>query len=395
MGQGVLKRPTLHRFHGPLILFPNDASSYSVERRCHLLMHWTRYARPLMALLAVVALGCRPGTLPSTNAPAAVPEQPARLIPLRGPLADPAAEVSGLTWYKDWLIFLPQYPRRTFTASKGRLYALSRSQIEDALTDSTAQPLTPRPIPLTMIGFESQPSTFQGCEAIGFVDEQMYVLVEATSGATMHSYLVRGQIAPDLSAAQLNADSAQAVPLVTDLPNMGAEALLVRSDTLIAFHEANGANVNPNPQVHLFDRRMRPLGTQSFPTIEYRITDATDVDSSGYFWTINYFYPGERDVLQPAPDSIALRYGRGASHRRSAVVERLVAFRTTPNGIVHAVDTPPIAIELAQRGEGRNWEGIARWGDRGFLLVTDRFPTTLLAFVPRPEARSRLSATGR
>jgi hypothetical protein len=355
-----------------------------------------RYARLLLAALIVVAaVSCRPGFLPAPDARGPFPEQPAHRLPLRGPLADPEAEVSGLAWYKDWLIFLPQYPRRAFTASEGRLYALSRSQIESALIDSTTWPLTPRPIPLTMTGFDAQPPAFQGCEAIVFVGEQIYVLVEAASDSAMHSYLLRGQIAPDLSDAQLDARSAQTVPLVTNLPNMGAEALLARSDTLITLHEANGANVTPHPRAHLFNRQLHLLGTQPFPTIEYRITDATAVDSTGHFWAINYFYPGERDLLQPAPDSIALQYGRGASHRRSSVVERLVAFRATPNGIVRAQETPPIAIELAPSGAGRNWEGIARWGDRGFLLVTDSFPTTLFAFVPRPEARSSLPATGR
>jgi hypothetical protein len=30
----------------------------------------------------------------------------------------------------------------------------------------------------------------------------------------------------------------------------------------------------------------------------------------------------------------------------------------------------------------RNWEGVVRLEDRGFLLVTDTFPRTLLGFVP-------------
>ena len=35
-------------------------------------------------------------------------------------------------------------------------------------------------------------------------------------------------------------------------------------------------------------------------------------------------------------------------------------------------------------GVARNWEGIARLEGRGFLLVTDQFPDTILAFVPYP-----------
>jgi len=32
--------------------------------------------------------------------------------------------------------------------------------------------------------------------------------------------------------------------------------------------------------------------------------------------------------------------------------------------------------------DARNWEGIVRLDNRGFLLATDKFPTTILGFVP-------------
>jgi hypothetical protein len=59
-------------------------------------------------------------------------------------------------------------------------------------------------------------------------------------------------------------------------------------------------------------------------------------------------------------------------------VERLVEYRYTPRGI-RRTDTPPLWLELA--ADGRNWEGLVRFAD-GFLLVTDTFPKTLLAYVP-------------
>jgi hypothetical protein len=35
-------------------------------------------------------------------------------------------------------------------------------------------------------------------------------------------------------------------------------------------------------------------------------------------------------------------------------------------------------------GDGRNWEGIVRFGDRGFLLATDKFPITMLGYITIP-----------
>ncbi|MDY6846391.1 MAG: hypothetical protein SVP52_04585, partial [Chloroflexota bacterium] len=46
---------------------------------------------------------------------------------------------------------------------------------------------------------------------------------------------------------------------------------------------------------------------------------------------------------------------------------------------VELVDQEPIFLELME-GDSRNWEGIVQFGE-GFLLVTDRFPTTILAYV--------------
>lgn len=343
----------------------------------------------LLAILLLLAVGCRRPSPPRPASPTTGPtptEHPVQPISLNGPLADPAAEISGLTWHGDWLLLLPQYPRRGHTPTEGRLYAIARARLEQALADTARLPITPRPIPLRVINLDAHVPVFQGFEAMAVIDGQLFILVESTGEAAMRSYLVRGRIDPDARTAHLEAPTARPVPMTTTLPNMSQEALFAIGDTLVTLHEANGANVNPTPQAHRYTPSLQPLGARSFPTIEYRITDATAPDSAGHFWAMNYFFPGERDVLQPAVDSLALHHGTGASHRRSAAVERLIPLRYTADGIRHA-DAPPIPLALADRGDGagRNWEGLARMGTRGFLVATDRFPGTLLAFVPLPD----------
>lgn len=46
-------------------------------------------------------------------------------------------------------------------------------------------------------------------------------------------------------------------------------------------------------------------------------------------------------------------------------------------------NTPPIQLQLID-GVSRNWEGLVRLDERGFLLITDEFPETILAFVAKP-----------
>jgi hypothetical protein len=63
----------------------------------------------------------------------------------------------------------------------------------------------------------------------------------------------------------------------------------------------------------------------------------------------------------------------------------------TPQGVVRT-PVPPIALELSANPFSgawiaRNWEGVVRLETpelRGFLIVTDRFPETMLAYVALP-----------
>ena len=359
-----------------------------------------RTTRSLLASLLAGTLlllgGCQSAADAPEPAPpnAAPPEQAIQPIRLNGPITDPATEISGLTWHGDYLVLLPQYPRTSRTANEGYLFAIPRAELEAALANPDHAPITPRTIPITAEGLEKHTAVFQGCEAIVFQGDRAYLVVEAThpdEPNQMRGYVVAGRVAPDFSGIHLDPASAAPISLPVNLSNMSTESMLAVGDTLVTLYEANGANVNPQPQARLFNAALQSLGPRTFPTIEYRITDVTSADSTGNFWAINYFYPGERDKLDPAADSVAIQHGSGRSHQRLPQVERLLEFRYTPDGIVRT-PTPPIHLQLNPDTEGRNWEGIVRLGTRGFFLATDKYPTTMLAFVPRPEITTSSSA---
>jgi hypothetical protein len=104
------------------------------------------------------------------------------------------------------------------------------------------------------------------------------------------------------------------------------------------------------------------------------------LDENGRFWVINYFYPGDI-VLQTDNDPlVALQQGWGTTHLAYDQVERLVELQMSADGI-SLTETPPILLQLPS-DEARNWEGIVRFND-GFLLATDKFPQTILAYVER------------
>ena len=310
-------------------------------------------------------------------------EIPVTVIPLDGDIAKPLAEISGLAWYREHLVLLPQYPGLFASSGDGNLFTIPKEIILAYLDGVSNGDITPNTIALIAPGLAEGIQGFEGYEAIAFDTDIAYLTIEAISRSAMMGYVVTGELNDDLIALNLSVATLQEIPPQADIGNMSDEAVLVTPEQVLTFYEANGANVNPKPVVHLFDLSLNPLGTQPFTTIEYRITDVTAPDAEGRFWAINYMYPGDKPKLNPAADNLTALYAEGATHAQSDVVERLVEFQYTPDGVLRT-DTPPIQLQLLDNGEARNWEGIVRLDDRGFLLITDKYPGTILSFVPLP-----------
>lgn len=362
----------------------------------------------LIILMGLYVGGCL--SMPVTNPPAEVPplteqlvtatperaqseaaselisspiEQPVTLIPLEGKVTRRKAEVSGLAWYGETLIILPQHPDRFGSEGDGRLFALAKADILAFLDGGQTEPLEPFNISLIAPGLAEQIEGFEGYEAITFDGSRAYLTIEAEANKAMSGYLVVGEMAPDLSALTLDVNLVRRVPPQADLENMAYEALLVAGDRLVTLYEANGQAVNPEPVAKVFDFYLSPQADIPFPNLEYRLTDVTPLDGGGRFWAINHFVR-KNTKLKPGSDSLVARFGQGPTHARFPTVERLVEFQYDSAGI-SLTDTPPIQLTLLESDTPRNWEGIARLDERGFLLMTDEDPDTILAFVPRPQ----------
>ncbi len=326
---------------------------------------------------------CQPGL---TSAPA---EHAVLEIPLQGRLANSDAELSGLAWYSDTLILLPQYPQRMGTglastqskdAAGSALFALPRAQIVAAARQPAPTPLMPSPVQFDSAGVESHITGFEGYEAIAFWGDRAYLTIEAHRGEHMLGYIVSGKM--QAQALHLDPASLTENPPQADQANHSDEALLVTPERILTFFESNGVGLNPAPHATVFDLQLKRLQPLSLPHLEYRLTDAAGPDDQGRFWVINYQYPGDKDLV-PAQDPLAAEYGQGATHACSQIVERLVEFQITPQGIVRT-STPPVQLQLRPDGEARNWEGLAILPGVGFILVTDKFPDTILGVVSYP-----------
>ena len=307
------------------------------------------------------------------------PELMVTEIALDGPISNSQAELSGLAWYGDTLILLPQYPSR-FGEGEGAIFALDKKEILAYLDGETSDPLEPRQVPLISGGIDEEIRGFEGFEAVAFSGEQAYLTVEARNGIAMIGYLVRGEIATDLSVFRLESETISEIPTPVQIGNKSDEEIFLTNDHIYTLFEVNGEDFNTTPLAHCFTLDMEPCQEIPFPNLEYRLTDASALDQQGRFWVINYQFPGDINI-RPKRDPLAEQYGQGASHSVSNIVERLVEFQYD-NGRITRSDRPPLQLQLIS--EARNWEGLVRLDSLGFLMVTDKFPGTILGFVEIP-----------
>ena len=85
--------------------------------------------------------------------------------------------------------------------------------------------------------------------------------------------------------------------------------------------------------------------------------------------------------MKPGKDLVMTNIVKGETHEKFDHVERLVEFKIDGNKI-YKTDTLPIQLVLDKNS--RNWEGLVRMDKKGFLMIVDEHPRTMLAFIKRP-----------
>lgn len=324
---------------------------------------------------------------PQTNQAESLKKEPRessfQVIELAGPSATRDSEISGLAWYKDTLILLPQFPSRFATGDdNGKLFAIPKDQIIAIINGDLKGKIYPQEIELRAPGLEHIEG-FEGLEALVFEGSRIFSLIEAKTTRGMVGYLIGGNITSDGKSITLQVSYKTAIEVQTNLTNMAYESLAVLSDRrLLAIYEINGSHINSFPLGYLFSPELKQVGKVKLEHIDYRITDVTELDNDGRFWAVNYMWPGHNKLLRPEQDLLFERFGKGKTHQQHVAIERLVEMQWSEEGIT-LTSTPPIQLKLGDDKEARNWEGIVRLDQRGFLLVTDQYPQTMLVFLPR------------
>jgi len=351
--------------------------------------HWY-FILALGFFIAALFVGWQQGIIHpphTTYAASLLPEAGFQRIPLTKPLSSWNSEISSMAWYGDELVIVPQNPWFSDEESTwdGALYAINRQDIIDRLSGKSSGKLNPQPVPLYADGLYLSIRGFDGFEGIAFNGDQVYMTIEAADNDGSIGHIVSGTITPDLSQITLDADTVQNLPRQANRTNKSDEVIFVTPDEVVTMYEVNGVDINTNPFARYFNHALEGPFPRPMPHIEYRLTDATALDEQGRFWVINIYWDGEWIYLAEN-DPIAAKYGEGTRHRQQENVERLLEMQYTPDGIT-LTETPPVQIKLSWLHIPRNWEALVRLDDNasglhGFLIATDKFPWTILAFLP-------------
>lgn len=302
-------------------------------------------------------------------------------LPLHGEAANADNEYSGLAWWNDSLILLPQYPSGIWANQESKLYLIEKANILAYIENPELE------IEIETISFldaftGQEIAGFEGYEAIEFIGDNVYLTIEASPNGKMKAYVVKGVVEQANGKLQnIRLDQSLWLELETQNDNKNAsyEALTTDGEYLYTIFEQNGEDQNEQPFVLKIDQDLSVVDELPIDRINFRLTDASRIDENGEFWMINYFFPGDTH-LKVKSDALSEKYGLGKSHLENEVVERFVKFKLENEGI-KLVDEAPIYLELLPKNVARNWEGFVEFDDIGFILITDKFPNSILSFV--------------
>jgi len=303
------------------------------------------------------------------------------VIPLKLPDRISAAsfEYSGMGWFGDYMVLLPQYPEGKDFSRKPNLFAIAKQDLLAAITDPDLE-LPVRDIPIENSDLRSVIKGFEGFESILFVDQNVYMTIESRAGDPMMGYLIRGVVNGDLESITLDVNSlVELRPFSSEL-NATFEGMTYWNGSLYVMYEHNSMRNVKQPVAYQINPDLENIREIPFPVINYRITDATISDVDGKFWVMNYFFPGDTH-LAVDQDSLVEEYGEGKTHAENDPVERLVQLQIE-NDQISRIDQPPTYLQLLDNDIARNWEGLVILDNLGFLLITDSFPGSVLGFCP-------------
>lgn len=280
-----------------------------------------------------------------------------KIIELSGKYGNENTQISGMDWYDDTLFILPQIP----SEQNNTIFFVSRSEILEKINGNN-EALVLHDYNFVDDGIKEKIKDIPDYEGIAFKSDSVYMLIELEH--PMRSYIVMGRISAN--GIILQPEGLTEIHIIQNLPEMACEALTIFHKKILVFYEANGANIQAHPKVFCFDLSLKQIDPVELENIEYRITDATNVNADSTFWVVNNFWPGEYDLLKPATENLIP--STTDSNKRG--VKRLFNLKLSADSI-RIINNRPIMLPP----QDWNWEGLVKFDKNSFLIVNDSHST--------------------
>ena len=295
--------------------------------------------------------------------------------------SDKNAEYSSMCWFEDNLILLPQYPSYFQTSlNQDVIFMITKDKLSNAINRKGRKVIEPETIQVINNETYKMLPGYEGFEGICYDGEYFYLTVEYNS-PTNQAVVVKARLSEDNKKLEILNDDHLVVDLPANVINASYESIFIYNDFIYVIYEANGRIINNNPIAKKISKDLQTVENINFESIEYRITDVTSFDETGKGWGINYFWPGDANLYLPYEDFIPNQFP--AVNNIEQGVERIVPLIITDNAIEYDVSRDPIYIKKEARDDSYNWEGIVNYEDDSFLLVTDKFPRTVLRLLKK------------
>ena len=293
--------------------------------------------------------------------------------------ADRNAEYSGLCWYENNLIMLPQYPSY-FNKILGydTIFMLSQDLISDTIKRKGKRVVAPAQIKVINNKAHELLPGYEGFEGICYDGEFFYLSIEYNA-TTNQGAIVKARLSEDETELEILNDEHLILDLPSNVFNASYESIFFYDNHIYLIYEANGKRINRNPIAKRISRDFQTVEDVAFEAIEYRITDVTAFDEEGKGWAINYFFPGDLDHYLPDEDFIPNNYV--AENNTEIGIERLIPLRVMENKIEYDNSRKPIYIKKEKRDISYNWEGVVKYHNNSFFIATDKYPQTVLRFL--------------
>ncbi len=153
-------------------------------------------------------------------------------------MSERSLEASSLSWYKDNLIILPQFPHKWDIQFDGTLYYVPRKRVENYLSGNDTSAISGEKLLFVAEGLDDiGKARGSGYEAITFIGDTVFVSIESINGNRSTSYVVRGLMDFENKKVVLDSSTKHEVKSQTDINNMGEETIISYKNSIYSIHE--------------------------------------------------------------------------------------------------------------------------------------------------------------